>query len=292
MSALALTVPQGIGDIVWVWQKAAGLPGVDSIAFRVIETEGAPTITSRRADAVIRQLPMVADVDYLAVDRYPRWTAALTQMAEVLPDAAAGRHPGWAANPWLENGFNLEVIDPTLPVRWDLGVEPRPVDGLTAGRYLALYVSGDTARHATLYEAIWPVEKWATLADRVCYNAGVGTTLPVVLVGAAYDYPILQAVGDLLRKKNFKTALAVELPLPELLWLLGRSWGFVGYQSGLSVLAAAVGAHQHIVYFPRLVRLGATWVRPEHRADGRFTYSTFAMPPQEVAGRVRFPAPA
>lgn len=295
-----LMVPQGIGDVFWVWQKLRHVPGVEEIEFVVYRVAGAGhELIVRRAEAVIGALPKVAAVHYYAVPGAPPWVAECRPLTQVLPAAAAAgpvsdgwNGPGWAANAWLESGINLERIDPSLPVSWDTGVTAEPVAGVEPGRYLVVYASGDTARNATLAERVWPAEGWARLADRVCYGAGVGTDLPVVLVGAAFDYPVLGAVADGLARRGFKTGILVDLPLPRLLGLFANAWGFLGYQSGLNILAATVGARQHIVYFPRIGRMGATWVRPEHRADGRFTWSTFDTDPDETAARIRFPAPA
>lgn len=273
-----VVVPQGLGDIVWVYQKLA--PFCDELLFRMVEFGNGREGIERRSVALIRDLPKVIGIDTVHVTEYPPQMTVRRPVAMVLDDLRAGVGAALAINPWLENGDPLESIDPSLPVQWDLGVEPVRPDGLP-DKYSVLYVSGDTERHAELCSRVWPVEEWVTLTSLLNANDEIGEN--VVLLGASFDRVITDKLGDALGELGFTTITKRDLPLAELLGLFAGAELFVGYQSGLNVLAGAVGARQLMIYFPQYGIMSDSWVRPEHRGTGRFTSATFDRTPVEVA---------
>ena len=281
-----MVVPQGVGDIVWCYQLLK--PHADRITFQVIDTPGTPRTINRRAELTIGALPGVT-LEYVPFpDDAPRdWITQPFPFVPALAKARKGETISWCCNGWLEASVPLEKIDPTTAVAWDLGVIPKPAHGLTAGKYLAVYVSGDAVRHRTLGEKVWSEDEWVRFVDRVAYRHGVGTRVPVVLLGSSFDYPVTASIADQLRRKGFKVTTETDVPLAELFWILHNAASFLGYQSGLNVFAEAAGCpHQAIVYFPRLTGLLDNWVRPDRRKPSVFQYFYFNEDCDHVANRI------
>lgn len=278
-----LMVPQGIGDVFWVYRLFS--PLCDELVFHIIDTDphqSRPVV--HRAAPFISALPKVSKVHFYRTS-WPDWISERRTTSGVLPALRRGERVGFSANTWLEGGVPLERIDPAHPVDWSVVWPSTPVAGLERNGYLAVYVSGDAARHKNLGEKVWPPEAWARAVDRVCYCGGVGTGLPVVLIGALFDLPVLNTVADDLRLAGFTVRVETGLSPPEVFWFLGNARLFVGYQSGLNAIADAAGARQLMIYFPRIQRMADSWVIPRHRLDGSFRFATFDDTADDVGRR-------
>jgi heptosyltransferase-2 len=94
----------------------------------------------------------------------------------------------------------------------------------------------------------WPEERWADLLEHLINQ----TRLNLLLVGGEAEGERLQRLAAVLPPDRVRVAQS--LPLTELGRLLGQSSGFVGHDSGVSHLAAALG-------LPALLLWGDT--RPE-----------------------------
>jgi len=81
----------------------------------------------------------------------------------------------------------------------------------------------------------WPEEKWALLLEQLVHSSSHN----LLLVGGEAEGERLQRLSAAL--PPLRTRVAQSLPLPELAGLLQTSCGFVGHDSGISHLAAAVG---------------------------------------------------
>lgn len=284
---VAVTVPQGVGDIWWVHQKLH--PHFPSLHYRVLDLGGQVSPIVRRAEPFVRTWPGVAGVSYHAAATLPAWFHARDPVDRVLAQVAEGRPDvGYSVNGWLEDGVPLEQLD-ARPVARDLPLPQAPLADLTPGRYVLAYASGDTVRHKHLGTRVYTPEQWVRLLDRVYRHAGLGREYPLVLTGAAFDYPLMGLLATLLRKAGYRSRLACDHAPAAVYWLLANCWGFVGYQSGLNVLADNLGTRQLMLYFPSLKRMGDTWVHPARRAT-HFRWGYFDEDPAAVAER--FPPPA
>ncbi len=100
----------------------------------------------------------------------------------------------------------------------------------------------------------WPEEKWADLLQHLIHSTGFN----LLLIGGEAEAERLQRLAAALPPT--RATLAQSLPLPELARLLQECDTFVGHDSGISHLAAAVG-------LPGIVLWGnsveAVW-RPPH----------------------------
>jgi heptosyltransferase-3 len=91
----------------------------------------------------------------------------------------------------------------------------------------------------------WPVERWQALIRRALET---GESPAVLLIGGEADKPRLEAVSEVV---NAAPSLVLEdLPLPELAAALARCRLFLGHDSGISHLAAAVGTRSLLLFGP------------------------------------------
>ena len=86
-------------------------------------------------------------------------------------------------------------------------------------------------------EKNWPEEKWAQLIAHLARAA----SLRFLIVGGEAEGNQLERLAAPLPPERCR--IARSLPLPELGVLLQRCAGFIGHDSGISHLAAAVGLH-------------------------------------------------
>jgi len=102
----------------------------------------------------------------------------------------------------------------------------------------------------------WPEEKWAELLERLVHS----TDFELLLVGGEAEGETLQRLAATLPPT--RSRVAQSLPLPQLAAVLQSCSGFIGHDSGISHLAAAVG-------LPGVVLWGETvseiWRPPSER---------------------------
>ena len=100
---------------------------------------------------------------------------------------------------------------------------------LAAGNRLAVHPGSGSERKN------WPEENWATLLKTVC----AGTSLNLLLVGGEAEGERLERLAAELPPD--RVAVLRSVPLPELAVQLSSCSAFVGHDSGISHLAAALG---------------------------------------------------
>jgi hypothetical protein len=278
---IIVTVPQGVGDGYWAYQKLS--PHFDRIHFRTACT--AVDAVQTRAGVWLALLPRCGSVAprSMSAAAYDALVRAHTPLAGLLAAYASGRREfDYAVNRRLEEGVRLEDIDPGYAVETapELPAHYAPL-AFAPGAYLCLYVSGDTERPATFErQVVWPVGHWARL---VVLLAGryARARAPVVLVGAAYDRETLARLAGLLGGLGIPTAVYVDSYPANVVYIIKHARAFVGYQSGLGVVADWVGTPQLMVYFPALERLRYSWCRPG-TAGACYHAGLFSTSPEEV----------
>ncbi|HLH53721.1 MAG TPA: glycosyltransferase family 9 protein [Verrucomicrobiae bacterium] len=136
-----------------------------------------------------------------------------------------------------------------------LRIDPRPLfdanSVLAPGQAIPAESPGQPAPRLALHPGSggerknWPEHSWAELLQRLVNL----TRFDLLLVGGEAEGERLQRLAAALPPA--RTRVAQSLPLADLARILGRCHGFVGHDSGISHLAAAVG-------LPGLVLWGAT----------------------------------
>jgi hypothetical protein len=258
--AVAINTVQGIGDLFWSYQKLA--PHFDRINLHILCRSFSPI--QQRAAAFCRMLPKVGAIAYVRVTaaHYQRVARSRYALAAIRRAARARPAVDYAVNAPLEQGIPLADIDPGEPVERfvDLG-QPRAVE---PGDYLCAFVAGAKR------DDIWSAPQWADIIARLAERFEVRL---IRLIGAEWDREVQASVEQALRGR-YAVANHVGAALPESLDIIRRARYFVGYQSGLNVLAENYDVRQLMIYFDHLRPMLYTWCKPES-VRTRFHAATF-----------------
>ena len=179
----------------------------------LFDPEGFFESNLRRAGAknILRAFGRIDDSDHAA----RQLARPLQRLALFLEDAAATVH--------------LTEEDHAFAARFLAECGERPLIALHPG-------SGSPRKN-------WPVEKWAELG-RALEKRGVQS----LIVGGEADEERVAALRD--AWSDSAVLVARHLPLPRLAAILARSRLFIGHDSGISHLAAAVGAKCVLLFGP------------------------------------------
>lgn len=261
-------VPQGLGDIFWVYQKLYNY--FDEINFKVYVTNDQNTI-EMRSMKLFDGFPKVGytKAEVAIPDLVYRLPRKIIRLDDILkPNAPDHQEFEYVINRWLELGNNLEDLDEQHKVAWDIPLPQKKPDYTLPDNYILLYVSGDTRK---LKKTVWRMSDWITLVVKVreTYN------LPVVVVGAGFDTWVHEKVAPLLSMYKIPFQIQTDLPISELCYVINKAEILLGYQSGISILAAHLDTKQLMVYFNGLPKMKDTWVKPVNRSNGIFNYCWF-----------------
>jgi len=263
-----ITVPQGLGDIFWVYRLVYN--HFDHIHFYIASIPK-DTIISERSLKLFNSFPKVESVQMkvMQASDYQRFimkAAPLTSLFDKNKDVV---HFNVCCNRWLEEGGYLEDLDPRLSVAWEIPIPIKKVK--VPSEYLVLYASGE-GRH--LKQTVWHPLVWAAMADQYLHMTHQ-RHMPVIVIGASFDAPVQDKICAYLKEMEIPYAHHVDLPMDELCYVLKNSKCFIGYQSGLNILADHLDVNQLIVYFNTHPKLTDTWVKPANRKNGLFQYCKF-----------------
>ena len=271
-------VPQGLGDIFWVYRKL--FPVFDELHFYICILDQDDPVQKRSAD-LFTSLEKVKSVQTELVDKsvYRRVINGKFRLRHILKDYESGEiHFEYGCNRWLEIGRKLEDIDPESPPQWDLDLPLEKFSTAPDNPYNLLYVSGHT-RH--LGNEAWSIDQWVELVHG--YYDELNLTLPVHLIGADYDVEVQQEIKEKLESVGLQgVSLYTSLPMPQLCWLIKHAEVFIGYQSGLNILADHLNTRQLMVYFNQLCKMTDTWVKPVNRVNGNFNHMLFKESPTKI----------
>jgi len=258
---ICATVPQGVGDIFWCYQKLK--PHCETISFKIAVLNSACPVQGR-AEKIILDLPGVTEVTLLKLNikEYEQLIGARYSLDIILNNRADHIQTKYSVNHLLDNGVKLEALD-ALPVLYDVPLPLESMPDLPAG-YAVFYVSGTTANVKAQRDLkLWTYAAWAHLIKK----AGC----PVVLTGSEFDAEVMRQI----KKLCPEVTLVIQPEPAKLFYLLKNAAFFVGYQSGLSVLADNLGAKSLIVYFDKLPLMQDSWAHPARR-ETHFNWCYFS----------------
>ena len=156
------------------------------------------------------------------------------------PHRADEHAPVHAARIYLQPLERLAIFDadpvPRLHVRAELGNSAGSPPSSANGPVLANKAPPGLALHpgSGSERKNWPEQRWAELVQRLIDQ----TTFPLLLVGGEAEGERLQRLSAAL--PPMRTRVAQSLPLADLARLLSGCVGFIGHDSGISHLAAAL----------------------------------------------------
>lgn len=264
-----LTV-QGIGDIFWVYQKFCSY--FDIINFYVCYIEDTPI--QRRSEKWVKILPkanvfyhqiQARDYDYLLTRSY--------KMKSLLNNY--NKNPKgkfyYACNKELETGNRLENINKEYETAWNIKLPLTPISDINQD-YIVLYVSGSVGS-----DGVWTEEQWIDFVEKFYIKYKIN--YPIYIIGAKFDENKVLSLSNKLKIKNY---ILIDKEPSEVCWLLKNAKFFIGYQSGLSIIADNLNTKQIMLYYDKLTKLRNSWPKKKNIENKIYTSGLFGEKPEKV----------
>jgi ADP-heptose:LPS heptosyltransferase len=272
--AITVRTAQGLGDIYWVYQKFEPYFKKINIEICVLDFD----IVSRRSEDWLKLFPHVQHVGYHLVtsEEYQKLASSKPLMKDVFTQWDAGANVvDYCPNTWLEQGTRIEDID-EFDVQIDVPIAVEPFD-LPFSEYVTLYVSGSTKAHGAVIQGAWSVDEWVAFVEELYSRYSI--ELPLIIIGAEFDREVMLEVKQ--RFAHRKTHMFVQSPPAKVMHVLANTTLFIGYQSGLNIMADALDRPQIMLNFNYLEPMCYTWCRKENIAT-KFHAFIFGMRPSGV----------
>lgn len=286
---ITLNVCQGVGDIFWVYQKFA--PYVDGINFCISQVPSVMAKLQSRAVDFLKLMPKVRDVTFRMIthEQYQMLWVKTYSVEKIIKEFNSGglKEFDYAINTPLENGIRIDDLDPGYEIEETVQVKMEELpEGHLPDQYMTVYVSGSTDdKHAAEKHSLWSVEEWFDFIMK--FRKKYDQHVPVVLIGASYDGLVALRLEEKLREAGVETRVLIDEPSAKVAYILKNSLVYIGYQSGLNILADNLGVKQVMLYFPYLKPMLYTWCKRKHIEDGTFNASTFDNKPDVVLDGLR-----
>jgi len=280
--AITLNVPQGIGDIFWVYQKFS--PYFDMIHFNILVTsEDAVQV---RAARWLDVLPKCGNIklQHTEFHRYTHVIDGVYRLQDILNAYEAGqREFDYACNKPLENGVRLDEIDPGYEIETGVPIEPHECP-LCFDEFVCGYVSGGTKDLGAIHAGCWTINRWCEFFMRLykVFQPGV----PLILIGASYDQDVLTQISGHLGRHGINNGYYIDSYPANVCYILKKAKCFIGYQSGLNILADNFDTKQVMLYFHKLSPMLYTWCKKEN-IKKKFFAHTFAYTPYEIINMLK-----
>lgn len=247
MKSLTLKVPQGIGDVFWIYQKLYNY--CDELNFKVYYIhELNPLIC--RSEAWLKKWPKVNKVTFEKCTQMEY--CRCISMYESIERVISGEFDEYSCNRPLEKGIRLEDIDPEHKVEWNIDLPTQEVD-LEYDDFICLYVSGMTDEQYTGFDR-WSVAQWLRFINM--FKAL--TDIPIIMIGASYDRKVEERISE------GRFPIYTDREPEEVLYILKKAQMFIGYQSGLNILADNFNTKQVMMYFPILAQMVGSWCQKQN----------------------------
>lgn len=259
-------VAQGLGDIFWVYRKLYSY--FTNIQFEIL------TLTDRPMEGRSLKLfdgyPKVDSVKLIKSTQreYERLLQSKPRLDDLLNNKETECF-NFICNLWLETGTYIEKIDNDHKVAWDIPVPVKPIANLPQ-QYIVLYASGE-GRH--IEQQVWNPMQYSVMAREYLISTGK-LDHKVVLIGADYDDPVQSIIEQQLKDLRLDVVRYQNLPVDQLAYLFQKAECFLGYQSGLNILADHMDCKQLMLYFNHNTQISDTWVKPKNR-NGKFHWINF-----------------
>jgi ADP-heptose:LPS heptosyltransferase len=268
---ITVTTVQGLGDIFWVYQKLA--PYFDRISLNILITEDSDI--QKRSEDWVTLFPKVNDVSFqlTSAQEYDRIAKSKFSLNAILEQWENGtKICNYAVNADLESGTRIDEIDERIvemdvPVLCEEDFRPR------FDEYIVLYISGAAKQLNPDQLGAWTVSYWVELVDRLFQH--YKKKMPVVVIGANFDAASIKEARRRLSERNIENEAFTQAPPARVLSIIKSAKAFVGFQSGLNIMADNYDVKQIMVYYNILQNMLYTWCKKRNikKAFNAFTFS-------------------
>jgi hypothetical protein len=265
---------QGIGDTFWAYQKLA--PFYRGINF--ILGIGAIDVRQCRANEMVKLLPKVSSVTYQIVDHY-KYQEIGTMKKSLKPflDQRLEFYE-YSVTQYIRDGVRIDDIDPGLPIAWDVPLPLEKVD-LPFRNYIGLTASGPGTADR---KDVWRPDRYIELIKLIKATYGMPKDFPVVIFGASYDKWIIEEFESRLEKDKVPHASFIDFSWEKIFYLLKHCTFFLGFNSGLHVLADNLDVPQLMIIFDEIPGARYAFAKKANIASGVYNATLFGRTLKQI----------
>lgn len=237
---ITIGIPAGIGDIHWIFTKLESFKeknAIDKLGIKIFQDQG-----HTNSIDFIRLIPFI---DFLDEAAFPikfdfSCHGGKGNPIEKQDPTIRGLDYLIEFNSPLENGYNLVDILPEYKINYDYEIKyPEKSKEFAlnikekAGKKLCLIYTSSEGANANWAKNSWKKEDWKRIIELMFKETGS----KIVILGKSWDLDYVEAL-----KKNLNENQIIDLTdkttITETIALIRESDIFVGFPSGLTVLAA------------------------------------------------------
>jgi hypothetical protein len=278
---ITVLVPQGLGDIFWVYQKLA--PHFDRINFRIGVMNDSEI--SKRSEDWLNLLPKVGSVKTTPISdgEYRRLIESKIRVQDVMDAWNRGKNQvKYCCNRFLEDGTRIDKID-KYAIDQNIPMLIEPFD-LPFTEYVSLYISGSTKPNIMASHNVWPVSQWVDFILEIYKSLNLN--YPIIMVGATFDEDVILDTVNQLKEEQINVVPFIQKSPAQVCHILKQSKMFIGYQSGLNIVADNLDVPQIMLYFPILAKMQYTWCKHENITT-RFHAALFTDDKEVIIRRIQ-----
>lgn len=275
MSKIILYVPQGLGDIFWIYQKIVN--HFDEIEF------GICTIYDNEVEA--RSLEWMklfpkCTKSYLHKVSGGNYNLLLNgefNLANIIRRNKTNQSKPsfYSCNRSLEKSIRLENIDKEYTTQWNIPLLMKFLE-LDWKHYIVLYVSGTNTR--------WDVSTWVNLVKAIFDK--YKTKYPVYVLGANFDSNTSNTLCEKLSENNIENKPFIGKSPEEVCFLLKNAEAFIGHQSGLNIIADNFDVKQLMMYHEYLRGLTLSWPKSSNIQQSIYNLSFFNASVEDILNQL------
>lgn len=251
---ITIMTAQGVGDTLWVYQKLSPYFDIINIIVMGISDD----IVQKRSLPFLKCLPKINKISYKIVssEYYQSVVDLKKGMADVISEWNFNNNAiiKYAMNSWLESEKTLKGCD-GYDFEETVNISKTNID-LPFNEYIILYISGNKLTHE------WKPKKYCDLILNTYKKYNIH--FPVILLGAKYDLPPLLEAETILNSYNIDTHKFIQLPFEKTNYVIANAKYFIGYQSGLCILADQFDIPQTMLYFNYLSKVMYSWPKQKN----------------------------
>ena len=256
-NTITIKTVQGVGDVFWVYQKLYNHFDIINLIICVVDLN---CPVQKRVLPFLKLLPKVKKfkLELVSSNYYDNLAKIKKTIPELLNEWNHNNKNviEYAVNKWLEDGVRINEIDSYSVLENVSLIYEETNIPYKSKEYIILYISGNKISKE------WQPEKYATLIHNTFLNNK--NKYPIILLGAEYDRNHLLIAGNILTQNNYEENYFIDKPFENVIYVIKNARYFIGYQSGLSILADNYDIPQTMLYFNFLGDVMYSWPKQKN----------------------------
>jgi hypothetical protein len=256
-NTITIKTVQGVGDVFWVYQKLYNHFDIINLIICVVDLN---CPVQKRVLPFLKLLPKVKylKLELVTSNYYDNLAKIKKTIPELLDEWNNNKSAvfEYAVNKWLEDGVRIDQIDSYSILDNVYLINKHVYIPYNTKEYITLYISGNKISQE------WQPEKYSKLIHNTFLKNKI--KYPIILLGAEYDKKHLLIAGNELINYGYDVYYFIEKPFENVIYVIKNSKYFIGYQSGLSILADNYDVPQTMLYFNFLGDVMYSWPKQKN----------------------------